>query len=94
MIEWKDIVLRSLLSVLGQAFLESFGYAATKVIPENGKSVDALVSELQRLNWGFRTDNIVTDGTHGRQQNNPANPQVRKWWIPAVHAPFIAHPCS
>jgi hypothetical protein len=64
-----------------QAFLESFGFAAAKVVPENGKSIDALVSELQGLNWGFRTDNTVTDGSQGRQQSPSANPQVRNGFI-------------
>ncbi len=80
-----------------QAFLESFGFAAAKVVPENGKSIDALVSELQGLNWGFRTDNTVTDGSQGRQQSPSANPQVRngfiRFWYPLCK-PFMAHPCS
>lgn len=53
-----------------------------KVSQEHGKSVDAVVSELQRQNWGFRSDYAHHDGSYGslsvsdRRQPSPITPQV------------------
>ena len=53
-----------------------------KVSLDTGKAVDALVSELQRQNWGFRSDYSHHDGQYGamtvsdRRQPSPVTPQV------------------
>eukprot|EP00291_Cryptomonas_curvata_P025595 CAMPEP_0172174126 /NCGR_PEP_ID=MMETSP1050-20130122/13473_1 /TAXON_ID=233186 /ORGANISM="Cryptomonas curvata, Strain CCAP979/52" /LENGTH=375 /DNA_ID=CAMNT_0012846031 /DNA_START=214 /DNA_END=1341 /DNA_ORIENTATION=+ len=63
-------------------YLESCGYNVMKVSQEHGKAVDALVSELQRQNWGFRSDYAHYDGSYGtlpvsdRRQPSPITPQL------------------
>jgi hypothetical protein len=61
-----------------------------KVSLEHGKAVDALVSELQRQNWGFRSDYAHHEGPYGalaasdRRQPSPITPQVLFCKAPAI----------
>ena len=39
--------------------------------------MDVVVSDLQRQTWGFRTDNLLIDGSQGAERRQHIIPQVR-----------------